>query len=265
MQTISLPDTQLTVDVRGSGTPLLLVHGFPFHHGMWQSQLENLSRVCQVIAPDLRGFGSSEVPPPDSTLSMERFADDLAALLDHLVVDEVVYCGLSMGGYIGWAFCRSYPQRLKGLIACDTLATPDTEEAAAARQSNAQKVMEAGPEFLVEGMIPKLFGEKSHQTNPAAVEQVEAMIRNTAPVTIAAALRGMAERPDSTELLPTIQVPTLVVCGSDDVISPPDKMKTIAEAVPHSSFLEIPDAGHLSPLEQPGVFNQAVSNWLTTL
>lgn len=265
MQTIQLPNVRLAVEIQGTGTPLLLVHGFPFDHSMWQSQIDWLSQVCNVVAPDLRGFGSSEISKDRDALTMDRFADDLAAMLDELVIEQVIYCGLSMGGYIGWAFARKHPHRLKGFIACDTLAEADTPEAASVREANAKRVLEEGSEFLVSGMIPKLFSEKTRKTKADIVEQVEAMIRNTASTTIAAALRGMAQRPDSTELLAEFEIPALVICGSDDIISPPEKMQGIADAIPHARFVRIPDAGHLSPLEQPDSFNREVAEWLKSI
>ncbi len=192
-----------TVD-QGSGPPVLLVHAFPLDHSMWDAQIAALASRHRVIAPDLRGFGQS--PVSEGTVTMEQFADDLAGLLDGLGVSEpVVYCGLSMGGYIGWQFYRKHPARVRAMILCDTRAVADTPEARAARIEMIDRVLREGPEPVAQTMIPKLLAGSTLGTHPEVAASVHRMIVANDPRGIAAAARGMFERPDATELLSEIR------------------------------------------------------------
>lgn len=267
MQQINIGDIQLHLEQRGEGPAIVLVHGFPLDHTMWQGQIEGLSPSFRVIAPDLRGFGKSD--PVSGTLSMQQLADDVAALLDALGVDEpVTFCGLSMGGYVGWQFFARHRDRLARLIQCDTRAIADTEEGRQTRLQGAEEVLEKGPTALVETMMPRLFAESllfADQTQNHRVSLVQAtreVMLSTPPETIAAAQRGMAERPDVTRMLGSIDVPTLLLGGEHDAISPPAEMREIAAAIPQARFIEIPGAGHMSPLEKPDEVNAAIREFL---
>lgn len=264
MKHVKVGDIQLGVELRGhQGLPLLLVHGFPLTHEMWQHQIEAFAEHCQVIAPDLRGFGQSHVT--EGIVTMEQFADDLNALVDRLEVREkVVFCGLSMGGYIGWEFWRKYKERVRAMILCDTRALPDPPEAAEGRLKLAAQVLAKGADIAVDPMM-RAFSEHTKKNNPQVIEQVRKMIADNPPAGIAAALEGMAVRRDARALLPTIDVPTLVIVGEDDVISPVDEMREIADALGNSHWLAVPDAGHLAPLENPAVVNEAISEFLQSL
>jgi pimeloyl-ACP methyl ester carboxylesterase len=194
---------------------------------------------------------------------MELLADDLIAILDHLqIVEPVTLCGLSMGGYVAWQFWRKYPERLQRLILCDTKAAADGQEASANRFRMAEHVLEHGLEYVAEAMLPKLFATETKQSDPEIVAAVRSMILGTERATIAAAQRGMAERPDVTDWLPQINVPALVLVGVEDEISPPGEMRAIAAALPRSTFVEIPAAGHMAPLENPGMVNQHLVQFL---
>lgn len=313
MKSVAVNGAELWYADRGSGLPLVLVHGFPLDHTMWAGQVAALAATtneflvgeaywagprparpaappCRVIAPDLRGFGRSvrkgdrhllseapsgpfrqKVPVPFSppgadTVTMDQFADDLAGLLDALAVREpVVLCGLSMGGYIAFQFWRRYAARLRGLILCDTRAVADTPEAAAARHDMAQRVLREGPGPLLEGMLPRLFAETTHQRQPHMVQQVQHVMMSGDPRGIAAAARGMAQRPDMTPMLGEIRCPTLVLVGENDVISTPAEMRGIAAAIPGANYVEIPAAGHLAPLENAAQVNAEMAKFLTTL
>jgi len=252
-----------TVD-RGRGLPVLLVHGFPLDHSMWQGQIEALSDRYRVIAPDLRGCGQSGVT--EGPVTMEQFADDLAGLLDALAVQSpVVYCGLSMGGYIAWPFCRRHGRRLAGLILCDTRAAPDTPQAAAGRQDMAQRVLREGPSPLVESLLPRLFAETTCRDRPELVEAVHRVMMGTDRRGIAAATLGMAVRADGTPLLPHIDCPTLVIVGESDAIAPAAEMEGIAHAIPNARLVRIPGAGHMAPMEQPAAVSQAMLDFLGSL
>lgn len=264
MKTLEVNGVELAVEDRGSGPVLLLVHGFPLDHTMWNAQIEALSDRCRVIAPDLRGFGRSGVT--DGTVTMEQFADDMAGLIDALeIAAPIVFCGLSMGGYVAWQFWKKYTQRVRGLILCDTRAIADTPEVAAGRRETAERVVRQGPESLADTMMPKLLAEAALAANPRMAQSLRRMILSADAKGIAAAARGMAERPDVTSMLGGIHCPTLVVVGRFDAISTPSEMRSIADAIPDAHLVEIAGAGHMSPMENPAGVNAAIMEFLAGL
>jgi 3-oxoadipate enol-lactonase len=261
IQRVNIGEISLGVDVSGNGPPLLLVHGFPLDHSMWQAQIAEFATTHRVIAPDLRGFGLSDAS--GETVTMEQFADDLAALLGGLSVTEpVVFCGLSMGGYVAWQFFARHRAQLSKLILCDTRAAADSPEAAQARLATAAKVLGEGAQAVANSMPAKLFAPAAIDEQPNVVAATRQVMLNTRPQAIAAALRGMAERADFRERLATIDVPTLVVCGTFDSIVPLAEMRDIAAQIPHAQFAEIPAAGHMSPLEQPAAVNEVMRKFM---
>ena len=248
----------------GSGRPLLLVHGFPLSHEMWTAQLEGLCDVCRVIAPDLRGFGRSGGDV--SSLTMEQLADDLNEFVEALGIEApITLCGLSMGGYVALPFVHKYASRVDSLILCDSRSAADSVEAVQARRDNAERVLATGAESIVEAMRPKLFAEATRTDRPEVVDVTLAMIRGTSPATIAAALRGMAVRPDMTDTLGRITVPTLVLVGENDVITPVEEMRRMAAAIPNARFVVVPDVGHMAPMEAPEVVNRHLCEFLSEL
>jgi len=264
MQRTSIGEIELAFVDRGSGLPVVLIHGFPLDHAMWNAQIDALSANYRVIAPDLRGFGQSDVT--GGTVTMEQLADDLAALLAAIGVDEpVVICGLSMGGYVAFAFQRRYAGRLRGLILCDTRAANDTAELAAARREMAARVLREGPAPLVEGMMPKLLAESSAENHPELSESLRRVMLGTDRRGVAAAALGMARRADVTETLGEIDCPTLVIVGRHDAISPREEMAAISRAIPQGRFVEISGSGHMSPIEAPAEVNAAILGFLATL
>jgi pimeloyl-ACP methyl ester carboxylesterase len=264
LKTVVANGVELAFVDRGSGTPILLVHGFPLDHTMWHAQIDALSADYRVIAPDLRGFGRSGAT--DTAVTMEQFADDLAALLDALPVSEpLVLCGLSMGGYIAFQFWRKYAARLRGLVLCDTRAVGDTPEAAAARRDMAERVRREGPAPLVEGMIPRLLAPATLEQRPELVAALRRVMMANDRKGIAAAALGMAERLDCTPLLGRIACPTLVIVGQLDAISTPAEMRVIAAAIARARLVEIAGCGHMSPLERPAEFNAALRDFLAAL
>ncbi len=265
MKTISLATVDIACIDQGSGTPVLLVHGFPLDHTMWDAQISALAKKHRVIAPDLRGFGKSslgEVDPARGIL-MEQYADDLAKLLDKLEVREpIVLVGFSMGGYIAWQFVRKYAARLRALVQCDTRAVADTEEARAGRIKMAENVAEWGSGRVAEMMGPKLFAPRTFEKQPEVVAAVRRVVETTLPAGIAAAQRGMAARPDVTGSLSQIKLPTLVIVGEGDAISPPKEMEAIATAIPGAQFVVISNSGHMTTMENSGAFNEALLTFL---
>jgi pimeloyl-ACP methyl ester carboxylesterase len=262
MQRIAVGDINLNVEQRGRGAPLLLVHGFPLDHSMWRHQLDAFGARFHVIAPDLRGFGQSDATPP-GTVTMAQLADDLAGLLDALgITQPVTFCALSMGGYVAFPFVCRHAKRLDKLILCDTRAVADTAEAAQNRRAFADRVLAEGSAVAADAMLPKLFAPLTAEKQPEVVEQTRQVMLRANPIGVAAALEAMAVREDSTGLLPTIQVPALLLCGEHDGISTPDEMRGMAQAIPAARFEEIPGAGHMAPLEAPGPVNRAIAQFL---
>jgi 3-oxoadipate enol-lactonase len=264
MKTLTVNGIELATVDQGSGPPLVLVHGFPLDHTMWDAQVEALSGRYRVIAPDLRGFGQSGVT--DGKVTMRQFAADVAALLDALDVEgPVVFCGLSMGGYVGWQFWVNHTHRVRGLILCDTRAAADTPEVAAERLKMADRVLGEGPGPLVQMMMPRLFAQGTGAQRPDVVESLRRVMESTDPRSIAAAGRGMAERPDATSMLGQIGCPCLVLVGQLDAISPPHEMQSIAQAIPGARFVQIAGAGHMSPMEMPAEVSRAMADFLGEL
>jgi 3-oxoadipate enol-lactonase len=265
MNHIALSHGELAYIDQGTGRPLLLVHGFPLDHSMWNAQIQSLSATARVIAPDLRGFGQSPLGKvdPEHGITMEQFADELAELLDALHIREpVAFAGLSMGGYIGWQFCRKYADRLRCLIQCDTRAVADSDEARAGRLKMAENVAGWGSLRVAEMMAPKLFSPNALATGPELMEDLRRVVGGTSPATIAAAQRGLAARPDVTAELSAIQLPTLILVGELDAISSSAEMRTIANAIPNATFVEIPNAGHMTTVEDPSAVNEALKSFL---
>jgi pimeloyl-ACP methyl ester carboxylesterase len=257
---------KLAFSVSGSGDAVvLLVHGFPLNRSMWEPQLGALRLVCRVIAPDVRGFGASEAGPP-GPLTMEQHADDLAVLLDVLDVREpVIYCGLSMGGYIGFAMWRRHRQRIRAFVLADTRATPDTPEGRAGRFAMAERAELLGSSApAVEAMMPRMFSPTLRPGTPQEV-LVRAMMTSTSARAVADGARGMAARPDSLELLETIDVPTLVIVGEHDQLTPPTDSEALLARLPNARLERIDMAGHMSNLENPDQFNDVLLEFVRRL
>ncbi|HEV3136950.1 MAG TPA: alpha/beta fold hydrolase [Pirellulales bacterium] len=260
-RTVKAGDVELNVLERGAGMPIVLLHGFPLDHSMWEAQIAHLAQRWHVIALDLRGFGGSQITP--GTVTMRQMADDLNALLDLLAIDRpVAVCGLSMGGYVAFQFWRHYGSRMRALVLCDTRATADTPEAAASRRKIVEHVLRAGTEYVAEAMLPKLFAPATFQNDPSVIEFERQKILRAAPEGVAAALRGIAQRPDMSSYLPQISLPTLVLVGQEDAISTVDEMRGMAATIRGAEFVVIPNSGHMTPLENPRVFNEAIEQFL---
>jgi pimeloyl-ACP methyl ester carboxylesterase len=245
---------------RGSGTPLVFLHAFPFNRTMWEPQEVALSARHRVVTIDLRGHGESDAPY--WRYSLEQYADDVTALLVHVGITKAVFVGLSMGGYLAFTLYRRYPEWISGLVLADTRAEADSALQSKWRFDLAQRAGAVGSSVVVDDMLPKLLSPKRYVKDPDFVERVRA-IQASAPVPgIVGDLMAMAERPDSTGLLPSISVPTLVICGEDDVLTTPADAERIARGIKGATLITIPDAGHLSNMEQPALFNRAVEEFV---
>ncbi|OUN01157.1 MAG: hypothetical protein BAA04_13200 [Firmicutes bacterium ZCTH02-B6] len=258
----SVRGTRLVYDDVGQGPPIVFLHAFPLNKAMWRRQLEAAAAAgWRALAVDLRGFGGSEAGSEPFT--MDVCADDVAALLDRLDIQEpVVLAGLSMGGYVAFAFARRYPQRLRALVLADTRAEPDTQEGRTGRYEQAQRVEQDGVDVVVEAVLPRLVGETTRVRRPEVVAEVREMMAAARPAGVAAALRGLAERPDSRPTLADIEVPTLIIVGEEDVITPPALAEAMHAGIKDSRLAVIPGAGHLPNMETPEAFNDALLGFL---
>lgn len=254
---------ELAWEEAGRGAPVVLLHAFPLNRRMWAPQVAELAARWRVITPDFRGHGESGVADEDST--MERLAEDVRGLLDHLKLGRVALGGLSMGGYVALAFYRRWPELVAALVLADTRAGADTEEGRRGRYETAALAERDGSAAIANMMVPKLLGPATHERKPEVVAAVRAMILEASPAGIAAALRGMAARPASFDLLPTIKCPTLIIVSELDGLTPPADSEAMAKAIPGSTLVRIAEAGHLSNLEQPEEFNSALSGFLNSL
>jgi 3-oxoadipate enol-lactonase len=264
MPAVTVNGVRLNVIDEGDGPPLVFLHGFPLDHSMWDGQRREFRSTHRVIIPDLRGLGRSEVSPIPVT--MDVFADDVAALLDAVGVTEpAIVCGLSMGGCVAFAFVRRHAQRLKGLILCDCRAVADTPEMVANRRKLADHVLTDGPPVVVETMMPRLFGPTTNEKSPFITDAVRNVMLASSSRGIAAAQLALADRPDSTPTLADIAVPTLVIVGEHDIISPPAEMQGFAAQIRGAECVVIPAAGHMAPQEKPAEVNRAIRDWLSRM
>lgn len=257
---IPMEGASLSVEVRGAGMPVVLLHGFPLDRAMWAAQVETLSREFRVVAPDLRGFGKSTLrfADIDSGIAMEGYAEDLIVTLDALSIFEpVVLAGFSMGGYVAWQFALRHPQRLRGLVVCDTRAVADAEPAAAARLAMAETVLAASSAEPALAMIEKLLAPETRESRPQVAAAVRDMILRQPSAGIAAAQRGMARRPDVRGELQNIRCPVLGIVGTSDVISPPQEMAELIALLPDARLVEVP-GGHMAPMENPEAVSEAI-------
>jgi pimeloyl-ACP methyl ester carboxylesterase len=246
-------------DDKGTGQPVVLIHGHPFDRTMWRPQLEHFSRTHRVITPDLRGYGESTVVPGKTTLDV--FAQDIADLLDRLGIDDIVLGGLSMGGQIVMEFHRLFPHRIKALLLADTFPGAETPEGRKVRNDMADRILREGMDPYAKEVIWKMVAP----CNQHAADHVLKMMRNTAPEGAAAALRGRAERPDYVDMLPKITVPTLVVVGKDDEYTPVSEAERMRDLIPGARLAVIEGAAHMPNLERQTEFDHAFQHFLNTV
>ena len=247
----------------GPGDPLVLLHAFPLNRRMWAPQVEALSETRRVITPDYPGFGRSPRPPaqPD----VRYYAEQIRDLLDALRLESVVLGGLSMGGYVAFACMRLFPERVTALVLANTRPDPDPEEAKQTRRDLARKVAEEGVGVLPRVQMERLLAPQTLEGNKAVVEYVRDIMLESSPDGVVAALGAMRDRPDSTELLGQIKVPTLVIGGAEDALSTPEVMGQMAAKIPASEHATLGGAGHLSNLEAPQRFNAALLEFLAKI
>jgi 3-oxoadipate enol-lactonase len=247
-------------DERGSGPRVVLLHGFPLSSRIWSHQLENLSREFRVIAPDFRGFGQS---PPAGPFSIESLADDIHALLAAIGAVPCALGGLSMGGYVAFAFAKKYPNELRSLILVDTRSEADTADGKAARNKMIEQLRAGGPKVVADLMLPKMLTEATIKTNPRLTAEVRSIMQTCPAQTIEQALIALRDREDYSSFLPSIAVPTLILVGDADPITPPSMAQILHKAIPRSKLKIISNAAHLTSTERPSEVTEAIQSFLT--
>ena len=257
--------SSLSIKAAGKGTPLVMVHGFPLNNSLWDAQLKFFSRTHHVIAPDLVGFGaSSQEPELIEGIGIGDFARDLELIRSHLAPDEqIVLCGLSMGGYIALDYWARHPEHLKGLVLVNTKPGLDSAEAKNGRFAMAKSATAGEP--VLKNMYEKLLSQNTVQQSSAACKATMDMIDSTPLTTVAAAQQAMAARTDFSDRLVNVQVPTLVVAGEEDPLAPVASTNEWASKLPNAKLAILPGCGHLTPLESPDGFNEALNDFLVNL
>lgn len=265
MTTTRIDDIQLAYDDVGVGHAVVLIHGYPFNRSLWTEQTDALTSRFRVVTPDLRGFGESASGERDGSegpVTMNRMAQDVAELMDHLGIEQAVIGGLSMGGYVALAFVKQFPSRVKALVLADTRAQADTEEGKQTRHQQAEKALSEGMAGIADAMLPKLLTPDTVSKRPEVVKRVRDMMLKTKPQGAASALLGMAERDDQSEFISTIRVPTMIVVGREDALTPLADSEKMQSKIAPSRLVVIENAGHVSNLEQTEQFNFALIRFL---
>ena len=262
MPTANLRGTTLHYVDRGDGQSLVLLHAFPVDLRMWEAQIAELSSRYRVIAPDFRGFGQSRSEDPFAT---ESLADDVHALLEQIEAIPCVLGGLSMGGYVALAYIKKYPSDLHGLILADTRAEGDSPDGKQGRQKMIELVRASGAKAVADQMVPKMLAAQTPQTRPAVAQTLRGMIEACPPKTIENALLALRDRPDQTQMLASIKVPTLIFVGDNDSLTPVAMSESMRQRITRAELTIIKGAGHMSPMEQPAQVNQAIVRFASRL
>lgn len=262
--TIPVNNFELSYDDLGEGNiPIIFLHGFPFDKSMWQGQLDFLKLAYRVIACDIRGFGKSI--DEKSPLSIDLFADDLIAFMNQLNIEKTIVCGLSMGGFITLNAHQRFPDRFEALILADTQCIADTPEAKEKRYEAISEIEVNGVANFNEGFIKKVFHEDSFTNKKELVEELRSVVFSNSEHIIQQGLVALAERSETCSALDKISIPTLIICGREDIVTPLTESEAMKESIPGAKLQIIEKAGHVSNLEQPDEFNKHLFNFLTAL
>lgn len=260
----TVTDRTTAYDEVGQGFPLVLIHGFPLNRSIWKPQLDVLAKYAHVIAPDLRGFGESEMV--GDPILMSTYADDIRELLDTLGINEpATIAGHSMGGYVALEYLNRYPAHVEGLILINTKMTPDTIQGKEGRDRNIALAKQKGASAIAEAMLPKMFSPKTYTSRPDLVAQLKAIMEQASVPALVAALGAMKERQDYTGVVLEFGPPTLILTGADDQLIPPSESEAIRLGSRNGTLVMIPDGGHVASMEQPELFNQEVIQYLPLL
>ena len=255
-------DTGIAFDDIGSGLPVVFLHAFPLNRTMWEPQVTALVGDCRCIPVDLRGFGDSA---PSAPYTVDRYADDVIAVLDTLQIERAVVAGLSLGGYVAFALWRRHRARVRALILADTRAGADTIENIERRRELIELAETQGSSAIANVQIAGLVGKTTRDKRPDLYDSVHRMIAQAPVEGVIGALEAMIARPDSMSTLSTIDVPTLIIAGSEDVPTPPKEARAMHASIPGSRIEILQQAGHLSNIERPAAFNTVVTEFLASL
>ncbi|HEX6314340.1 MAG TPA: alpha/beta hydrolase [Gemmatimonadaceae bacterium] len=247
----------------GAGWPVLLIHAFPLSADMWRAQLQSVPDGWRFIAPDVHGFGG-EIPGPTAEPTMDDFAGDVEALLNVLEIETGVIGGISMGAYVLFALFRRAPERFSGMVLADTRAQADSPEGRQARRAMSELIRRDGPAAVADEMMPKLLGEATRRERPEVAAEVRRLILGNTPAGLDGAIHAMMTRPDSTPDLERVSVPTLVIVGDEDVLTPVADSEALHRGIERSQLVVLPRVGHLTCLEAPDEFSRALSNFLAS-
>ena len=250
MKKLTINGIELAYERMGAGQPLLLLHGYPLDHHLWDSLTPLLLDSFDLLLPDLRGFGASS--SGEAVPGMGTFASDLAGLLDHLGISTAYVVGHSMGGYVALTFARQYPQRISGLGLVGSQVLADPPDRKEGRYKTAAEALEKGIQGVVDGMAPKFTPKQE------LLGTIRQMMQRQAPLAYVGALKAMAERQDSTELVTRFTFPVVLVHGEADELIPVARAREVKAAVPHAVLAELPGVGHLPMLEAPGETAEAI-------
>lgn len=243
-----------------SAPVLVLIHAFPMGAAMWRGQMD-VAPGWRIVAPPLPGFDGR---PLIREHTIDAYARDILASLDAAGIGRAVFCGLSMGGYVTFGILRQAPQRVAGLILADTRTSIDTAERNAARLKSIELARNVGPSAIADDMIPVILGPTTHARRPHVAGIVRALIESHSGETIAAAIEAMINRPDSAATIAGVTVPTTIIVGEEDTITTPADAEQMHRAIAGSTLVTIPEAGHMTNLEVPDAFNDAVREFLRT-
>jgi len=254
MQKAKIAGIEIAYERRGQGLPLVLIHGYPLDHTIWNEVVPLLESDFDLILPDLRGFGESGLAENDS--SILDFASDIADLLTQLKIKKAFLAGHSMGGYVALAFAHQYPERVSGFGLISSQLRADTPEGKEGRYETARQVMGRGVSLVVDAMTPKLSAEARVQAF------VRELISKQKPLALSNALKAMAGRPDSTDLAQTFKFPVVVAHGAADALIPVERGREIKVALPNAHYAELKGAGHMPMMENPQAVAEALRFFL---
>jgi pimeloyl-ACP methyl ester carboxylesterase len=252
----------LSVFISGSSNskPIIFVHGFPYDHNMWQALVDELTTDYLCVSYDIRGLGDS--PAGDGQLTMESFVDDIEIIIEELKLNKPIICGLSMGGYISLRAVERMKEKFSALILCDTKSVADDNEGKLKRAAALKQINSGQFNSFIESFVLNCFGEKFVKENSVEYRKVVDQSKTSNPIGVKGCLLAMVSRTDTSESLSKMKIPTLVICGSEDKLSPPVVMKSMADKIPSANFVLVEGSGHMTPIENPQEVNKAIKDFL---
>lgn len=262
MKSVSSSVNNLVVSTAGErkNKHIIFVHGFPYDRNMWAAQIKELSKEYFCVTYDIRGLGES--PAGDGQFTIEMFVDDLMYIVDKLELDKPVLCGLSMGGYISLRALERNQELFSAVILCDTKSSADNNEGKLKRAAAIRQINSGDFENFIDSFVRNCFAEKFVRDQYSEFRKIVERSKKNNPLGVKGCLLAMAGRTDTTESLPKINIPALAICGSEDELTPPDVMMSLADKIPHSKFVLVEDAGHMTPIEKPTIVNKAILDFL---